>query len=463
MFQLFQLIIFFLLFIALSIVVLYIPGFGIVAKVKKQLEDQEIITLSLALSIVLFVLSSIIFALLNIRFLMLPFLILLNLFIILKNKSATFSPWKIFIKNKILLGLIVLGILTQGFINFPSGYLYQDGLYFWSSQGHDGLWHVSAMESIKKSVPPDNPGFAGEKIYNYHYLVDVLMGEFGRIFPFFSSLDLYFRFFPVIFSLLIGMSVFAFVSRWQNNMRIGYLAIFFTYFVGSFGYIVTFLRTGNIFGGETVFWAAQQNTLIGNPPHAISHGLLGAFFLAFLIYLKERKFIWASACFLIGSTLAGFKVSGGFVMLMGLAAATLVDFINQRRFSILVLSFLLGLSNLLTFRFMTSNGSSFLMFLPWWFVRTMVVDKLGWVDLELRRQHYLSKGTWNATLRVVELETIAFGIFVAGNLGMRILGMIELIRRYILSKGRFLKEPIEIMLIVTMLTGLIMPMLFVQR
>ncbi|MBI2018508.1 hypothetical protein HYS96_02265 [Candidatus Daviesbacteria bacterium] len=463
MYQLFQTTVFFLLFIVLSIVVFYIPGFAVVARIRKQLEDQEIITLSLALGIVIFVLSAIILALLNTRYLLLPLIIFLNLFIISKNKLAAFSPWKIFIKNKILLILIVLGILTQGFINFPSGYLYKDGLQFWSSQGHDGLWHVASMEVIKKSIPPQNPVFSGEPLYNYHYLVDGLMGEFARIFPFFSTLDLYFRFFPVIFSLLIGISVFAFVRRWQENLKIGYLALFFTYFVGSFGYVVTFIRSGNIFGGETIFWAAQQNTLLGNPPHAISHGLLAAFFLSFLFYLKERKTIWVVVSFLIGSTLAGFKVSGGFVMLMGLGAAALIDFINKRKFLSLLLPFLLGMSNFLTFKWMTSNGSSFLMFLPWWFVRTMIVDKLGWMDLELRRQHYLSKGTWNAYLRVLQLELIALAIFILGNLGMRFLGIIEVIRKFILRQGTFLKDPIEVMLIVTMLTGLIMPMLFVQK
>lgn len=453
----------FLLFIAAAIVVLFIPGFLSLARNRKSLEDAEIITLSLSLGIVLFVLASIALALSHLRFLMLPAILVVNLFVISKYKLDVFAPWRLFIKNKLLLVMIIFGILTQGFINFASGYSFADGLHFWSSQGHDGLWHVASMEAIKQSIPPQNPGFAGEPIMNYHYLVDVLMGEFARIFPFFSSLDLYFRFFPVIFSFLIGISVFAFLTRWQKNKTVGILGIFFTYFVGSFGYIVSFINGGNIFGGETAFWAAQQNTLLGNPPHAISHGLLAAFLLSFLIYLKERSISWVIISFLIGSILAGFKVSGGFVMLVGLGVASLIDFINRRKFLSLILVSLLGLSNLLTFKWMTSNGGSFLMFLPWWFIRTMVVDKLGWIDLELRRQHYLSQGTWNANLRVVQLEVTALVIFMVGNLGMRILGVVELIRKLFVSKGMFFKEPIEIMLIVTMLTGLMVPLLFVQK
>ena len=471
MLSLIQTLIFFLSFFLISSLVFYVVGFSVIATQKKLLKDQEIIALSLSLGMILFVLLAIILGLWNLRWLMLPLLLSACLLIILKYRWDTVSPWKIFVKDKLLLLLIVLGILVQGFINFPSGYLYKDGLHFWSSQGHDGLWHVSVMEAIKKSIPPQNPGFSGESLYNYHYLVDVLMGEFARIFPIFQSLDLYFRFFPVSFSLLIGISVFAFVSRWQENeqsssssKKIGYLAIIFTYFIGSFGYVVTFIKHGNLFAGETVFWAAQQNTILGNPPHAISHGLLATFFLSYLIYLKQRNLIWLVIAFLIGSILSGFKVSGGFVMLIGLGAASLIDFINKRKFSTLLLASSLALSNFVTFKVMTSkDAASFLMFLPWWFIRTMVVDKLDWIDLENRRQHYLSKGTWHANLRVIQLEITAFAIFLVGNSGMRILGIVELIRKFIFGRALVLKDPIEIMLVVTMLTGLIIPLLFVQK
>ena len=90
----------------------------------------------------------------------------------------------------------------------------------------------------------------------------------------------------------MGIGIFAFVSRWQENIKIGYLAVFFTYCVGSFGYIVSVLRGGNFFAGEAMFWATQQHGLIGNPTQAISHGVLVSFLLSFLIYLKSRDKFW---------------------------------------------------------------------------------------------------------------------------------------------------------------------------
>jgi len=457
--------IFFLIFVILSLLVFYTIGFIFIRRSQESLEDQETIALSFCLGIVLFLLTAVFFGLLHLRFLVLPLLLLIAFFVIVKFKTRLVAPWRIFRKNKLLLGLILLGILVQGFINFPSGFLYKDGLYFWSSQGHDGLWHVALMEEVKNSFPPQNPVFSGHGLYNYHYLVDVVMGEFYRIFPFFSPLDLYFRFFPVIFSFLIGMSVFAFVSRWQKNKEIGYLAIFFTYFVGSFGYIVTYLKSGKIFAGESIFWATQTNSIIGNPPHAMSFSLLTCFFLSFLFFLRRRGFIWFFVSLLFAGFLSGFKISAGAVVLIGLIFASLVDMIFNRKFSAMILFLFIGVSNFVLIKLITRSVSSFLIFEPWWFIRTMVVggNQLDWLDLELRRQHYVSKGTWHAWLRVVQLETTAFLIFLVGNLGIRIVGFFEVIRRIIFGKGSFLRNPLEILIFSAMLSSFLIPLLFVQK
>lgn len=451
-----------LLFFSVSWVIFYNIGYAVLSSKIKDLEDQEIIFLACSLGLAIFVGVAVFLGLINLRWLLLPLVLAVGFYNLIKYKNKLIAPWKIFIRKRFLLTLIILGILVQGFINFPSGFHYPEGLLFWSSQGHDGLWHVSLMEEIRKNFPPQNPIFSGEKLLNYHFLVDVLMGEIYRIFPFFSPLDLYFRFFPIIFSFLFGLGVFSFVKRWQGSQATGYLAVFFTYFTGSFGYFVTFFRNKNLFGGETVFWASQENTLLGNPPHAIAHIFLIGILLSLLMYFQKRQIFWLIITFILGSLLSGFKVSGGLIMLAGLGAAALVDLIFLRKWHLMLLAIALGISNFITFKAMTSKEAvSFLMFLPWWFIRTMVVDKLDWIDLEHRRQHYLSKGTWHANLRVVQLEATAFLIFLAGNLGMRILGFFSLIKDGL--KGKLIKSPIDAMLFVSLLTGILMVTFFVQK
>ena len=105
----------------------------------------------------------------------------------------------------------------QGLINFPSGFLYKEGVLFWSSQGHDGLWHVALMEEINRTFPPQNPLFYGRPLQNYHFASDLFMGEFYRIFNFFDPLDLYFRYYPILFSFMIGISSFSFALRKWNR------------------------------------------------------------------------------------------------------------------------------------------------------------------------------------------------------------------------------------------------------
>lgn len=459
-----QLLLSFAVFLPLSLVIFYLPGFWIVQKSKEKLEDQEILALSFCLSLIIFLIEAVFFGLINLRVLTLPTVTLIGVLIVFKFKGSILTPWRIFLKFKFLSLLMLLGILTMGFINFPNGIQSEKGLMFWSSQGYDGTWHIALMEEIKKSFPPKSPIFSGENLSNYHYFADVIMGEFNRVFFFFSPWDLYFRFFPALFSFMIIISVYSLLTRWQNSQIAGYLGIFFTVFVGSFGYIVNFLRNGNVFGGETVFWAAQLNTIIGNPPHAISLSLMSVFFLALFLYQKSKRKYWLVICFLLAGFIGGFKVSAGVTILVGVTLAAFFDMVFNHRFSVMILAIILGISNAATFRFISREGASLLVLQPWWFIHSMIQssDRLNLIDWEHKRQHYLSKGTWHAWLRIIYIEALSFLIFLVGNLGMRIIGFYALLKNP-LNKISTLRNPLESAIFGVMLSGLIIPLLFIQK
>lgn len=456
---------YFILFLLAYFCVIYPVGYLITQKFSKNLKPVELLTISLALSTVLFVLSAIILGVIGLRFYTLPIFVGLSIVSLWKYRLAVFVPIKELFSKKILISLTLIAIVIQGVINFPSGYLFSRGLEFWSSQGNDGLWHVAVMEEVKKSMPVENPIFAGEKLYNYHYLTDILMGEFGRVFPMFTSLDLYFRFFPVIFSLLISLSVFSFVSRWRKSEAAGYWAIFFSSLAGGFGYVVTLIKAGILFGGETVFWAAQGNTIIGNPPHAVAYGLLATFLLTIAVYLETRKKEILILSILLGSFVAGFKVSGGFILSTGIIAGGIYDFLINRKKEMIYVPVIVGLLNFLTLKLMTKGADSFLVFEPWWFVRTTIVadGRVGWMDMEFRRQHYVAQHTFKATLRVIQLETEAFLMFVVGNLGLRIIGIFMPFINGFKKVGAFFKDTMNVVLLSSMLAGLGIVLLFVQR
>ncbi len=460
--HLFSLLIFqFFIFVILVLGCIYVPGYLVLKKVKKQINDFELISLCFSVGFLLFLANLVIWGFLQLRSLAYIPIGFSILWLLYTDQFNFLKPFEAIFKNKLLLLLLVLSIVLQGFINFPSGFKYSDGLLFWSSQGHDGLWHVAVMEEVRKAFPLENPLFAGEPLYNYHYLVDLIMGEFVRLFPFISSLDFYFRFFPIILSFLIGLGSFAFVHRWKGSYAAGLWALFFTTLCGSFGYIVTYMRNGVIFGGETAFWASQNNSILGNPPHAIAFTFIISFLIAFYHYLKHRSKFWLAICFMIGCVLAGFKVSGGFVLLAGLGLATAGDIFFNRKYSMTLLFLPLSLSNYGIFKLLTHGGESFLIWEPWWFVRTMVVARLDWIDLEHKRQFYLDRGGFRGYARVLEYELLAFGIFFAGNLGLRIIGFVEILRR-LFTKG-FYNTSLELMLLGALLAGFLMPMFFIQK
>ncbi len=451
------------LFLFLSAVIFYLPGLFLIQKAKTKFRDDEKIVLSFALGMIIFLLIAITSGISHLRFLV-PFGYFgFFIYALFKYKNKLFASFLGLFKEKLLMFFLFLGTLVEGFINFPSSFPFKDGHLYWSSQGHDGLWHVAIIEIIKKSFPAYNPLFAGEKLFNYHYFVDVVIAEFNRLFPFFTSLDLYFRYFSFLTSFLMGLAAYSLLTTWTKNKLIGFLGIFFTYFVGSFGYMVLVIQGRGFFGGETIFWAAQGNTIIGNMPHAICYFLLPVFFLSLHHYLKTKKKLFFLNCFLLGGFLVGFKVSAGVVLFAGLAVASFFSIFLKQNRGIILLTGLIGLSNFLSFKAITKGGESLLMFLPWWFIRTMIVvpDRVNWLDLELRRQFYLARGGIRATLRIIEFETIAFFIFLVGNLGIRVLGFWEILK--IFGKKIVFRNPLQTSIFVTMLTGFLIPIFFVQK
>ena len=116
--------------------------------------------------------------------------------------------------------------------------------------------------------------------------------------------------------------------------------------------------------------------------------------------------------FLLSSLLGGFKVSGGFVFLAGMGVGCLIDFLRTKNIKSLMLVLLSGTSNFAIVKFLTRGAGSFLMFEPWWFIRTMIVvpERLNMVIMEHRRQFYMAQHTWHAYLRVLQLELGGLGL-----------------------------------------------------
>lgn len=447
-------------FLILSIFIFTANGFAVVKVLRvPQLQFIERYVLSTTLGFGLFTLAAYFFAFLNARFLMWIFPIAgIVLFLKFKKEIFTFDfglPKKLI---WIFLTVLIIGMIGQVAVNAPSGLFHSGGIYFYSSHGHDGVWHLALMEEMHKNIFPfQNPEYAGHKLQNYHFFVDLLMSEITRMFPF-SNLDIYFRFIPVLFSLLLGLSSFIFVKLWTERNSAGIWAMFFTYFAGSFGYFLTIPRQHTL-GGEAAFWVSQTQSVLGNPPHAAAFIILMVCLFLIIKYLQKPGKNYFFLITLLGGVAIEFKVYAGLLILGGLLAVGVWRVISKRDFKILLLFVTTGGLASLIYLPNSVGSEGFLVWHPFWFIRTMVVapDRLDMIEWEWRRQTYLSE---NNLKRVIQMEAMAFFVFLFGNLGMRFLGFWVIIKKV---RQNIFRHEFEIFLFSITAAAFLIPVFFVQK
>ncbi|MBI2012161.1 hypothetical protein HYS91_05330 [Candidatus Daviesbacteria bacterium] len=185
---------------------------------------------------------------------------------------------------------------------------------------------------------------------------------------FLDLLDLYFRFLPLIFSFLAGTLIFYITTR-LSNRKAGILAVFFYYFAFDFA-------------AKNIFWVKQAtlvNTQLNTTFNIIL--ILSAIYL-FLLYIgiRNKFLIWLSI------------LSTSFFL------------IDQ-------------LGTLLSFNFT-----------PFWFVKTLLdsPDHLGNFPKATARFVYETKGE---SLKLAGITLMGLVIFYLGILGVRVLGLLALLRK----------------------------------
>lgn len=382
----------------------------------------------------------------NSPFLIIPITLLL-IYIFRNNIFKIFKNVKVELNRQTIITLFVftLGIIGQMLVIAPSGMLNKDGdLVFWSSHGHDGPWHIALVEEMKKGYPFANPVFAGTELKNYHFFSDVLPMVFNKYLGF-DNFDLYFRIFPLFYSILFGASAYFLTKRLTKNFNASIWATIFTYFAGSWGYLIG--------KSESVFWATQPQSSIGNPPQIISDFMfLSAiyFVIGFLQSktMQEKKDNFISS-FLILATISSFKIYAGLVLLGTLAIIATYNLIVKKEKGLFLLTLVSGIMALILYLPNSSGSKDFLIFEPWWYIRTMIVEpsRLNLIDWELRRQTYLVENNYK---RVIYLETLGFLIFFFGNLGMRFIGLIEFFKSNAIFK-------------ISIIISIVFPLIFLQK
>ena len=271
--------------------------------------------------------------------------------------------------------LILVGSITWSWTMVKSGWFYPSlgkngpGLGFWGANGHDGIVHIALAESLSRGTF-SMPFFAGSLIQNYHIGFDLILAFLHDV-TFVPTLNLYFQILPPIFAILTGIFTYKFVFNWTSSEKSAFWATFFTYFGGSFGWILG--------KGESAFWSQQAISSLINPPFALSVILL----LAGLILLTKLKEKFTVLNFILSILVFGslieIKAYAGILSLGALFVAGLYLLIVNKKLVLLKIFAGSLILSLILYLPLNRNSPGLLVFQPFWYLETMMglVDRLN--------------------------------------------------------------------------------------
>ncbi|MCK4588736.1 hypothetical protein KAT60_02875, partial [Candidatus Woesebacteria bacterium] len=336
-----------------------------------------------------------------------------------------------------------------------SALVYPFGMGFWGPNGHDGVWHIALINQLAKGSL-EMPTFAGEQLKNYHIGFDALLAVIHKITTI-PVHNLYFQVIPPLLALLVGILVYKFVLLWRKSKSAAFWATFFVYFGGSFGWLVTFLRDGEI-GGESMFWAQQAISTLVNPPFALSIVLMFLGLILLIRYKKSAGFGLLVLISLIFGSLVQVKIYAGILSLGGLFVAGTFEYFRKKDFNVLKVFVGSFLTSLLLYLPLNKFSSNLIVYRPFWFLETMMglTDRFYWQRFYEAMVNYRLGNIW---IKAIPAYLIAFLIFLIGNMGTRII-KVPLIIKWLRDFKKI--RVTEIFLLVVIVGGVVFPMFFLQ-
>jgi hypothetical protein len=449
--------------------VLYVPGRLLVRLLRIELEQLEHLVASLMGGTGLFVLLYYAFATMQQPWIIWPVVFIAIVWEVIASvqdwkKAKQFiadpgAPLPILLKTFWPLGVLMLiGMLVQGRYTLFTGWLGESGFSLLAFHAHDAPWHLYNISQLTKIFPPEMPGFAGQTLHNYHMFSDLLWGGLLRFVPI-HPWHCYFRIAPLFYSGLLTLTAFVAARHWSGKDMVGYLAAVMTVLFSNFGYLIPlFFGAENYPIWESIFWIQSPHAMIFNPGVSSSFSFMFFGFWALLQWVRrEREWGFLILLALLWGVLPGFKVYPGVLALCGLFVSGAVLFIAQRNYKMwIALAAVLPIF-LLVFLPGNSGASSMLKFLPGFNLGAMLVapDRLGWMTSEELKLLFVAK-PWLVALIMAGLSLL----FVIGNLGVRVIGLVPMVRSLFHLKR---VEPGILFITVVVAGAFMAPILFVQH
>lgn len=448
--------------LAAIFVLVYLPGHFICQYFVKQLNRLERFYVDTVTGIV-----TAVFLFLVVGYLFSPQVVLLPL-LLLSLQGALLCKWPVRFPSVKIAGeyfllflFFCLGIFATGWFMFRGAIIVSEGVYSAGTSYNDALWHLSLTAELKREFPPQIPTIAGVSLKNYHYFSDIVTSIISFVLPF-DVRHLYFFHLPAFMTVLMGVAVIAITKRLSTLATVPMIAVFLTFFAGSFAYILPLFFGWRFNWHESSFWVSQTVSMGMNPPFIFSVPIFFCVLLLLNEYqqTKSKQVLWLVPPII--ASLVGFKIYAFIIIIIGFTFFVLFQLTKEKAKALLLL-YTYIVSLLLSYLLLQilkgpSTGSIFL-FVPLWYMRAMVEhqDRVPIMDWVLREDTYRFEKNW---FRIIQLKVYESIIFVVGNLGLRVLGLLVILKVFwSLFKGNTL----IILLFFCLMPSFILPFLFVQN
>lgn len=325
-----------------------------------------------------------------------------------------------------ILTIFVIGLNFQ--MLYPFGQTTSQGISLYGAHFIDSTWHLALVNSLLRSIPPENPDYAGVILKNYHYFSDLQIAIIHN----FTSIPIERIFFILMGPLYLSLtafSLYSFVCKAFGSKLSATLSILLILCASNWYYISNLIYPLAVVS-PSVAWMDFYSSKVVNFPLLYSLSLL--FVLLETIISKPTKLKSIITLGIISGFMFMVKSHTALVLLLSLFL--LGSFQSFRKQWATLIIAVIGIAVCVTLAYSTlSSGSSSLLFSPMWFIKVMYESKyhLNTPDWELRRQFLLSVESY---LGVIKLYIQGLSFFLLVNFALGLVGVVYYILRFFSSR-----------------------------
>jgi len=315
-------------------------------------------------------------------------------------------------------------VIIQVIPLIKSGLTYDFGVGYWGAMGHDGVWHQSLSSQIQNPLGLTLPMYHSVPLQGYHPFYNILIQTLHQLTRIPINY-LIFQIVPIVLAIIFSIFSYRIGAVLTGKKLGGYILLFLNTFANSLGWVITLFRNGTL-SGESMFWAMQSPSNQINPPYQLSLVLLLVLIFLLLNSVHKKTFslstaIWTALILVILPITKVYSAPIGLGIFTFYVIYSIYEYKNFRPLYLLTVATLLSAVLFINYN---RTSLSLVEFHPFWFINSMIESPDRLYIPRLANMRYTLESSGKIGPRLLILQSLTLVIFIVGNFGWRILGLI---------------------------------------